>query len=257
MDVKVCRKIILRTEEILILAAISGLKDYVGLCHKNLKRLTQEEIYYSLYTLNKNGWISWSSLPSNNVPNQKPLTEWKIIDDDIREIFQGILECNNILFIYQIHNAGPRFCCYVGEKVLLSEVSAADENAVKFCMYSKTDFFHELINEEIFPKQEFPLENKDVKEPYFDENIRKELNLSEEAEYYLNKDGFQTIIDTYDSFAVKKYQRIYLYQKGLKDYLVLQRQGVREKVYLYRKDMAEKILFREYKDNQTDLKINM
>ena len=73
----------------------------------------------------------------------------------------------------------------------------------------------------------------------------------------MNKDGFQTIIDTYDSFAVKKYQRIYLYQKGLKDYLVLQRQGVREEVYLYRKDMAEKILFREYKDNQTDLKINM
>ena len=58
MDVKVRRKIILRTEEILILAAISGLKDYVGLWHKNLKRLTQEEIYYSLYTLNKNGWIS-------------------------------------------------------------------------------------------------------------------------------------------------------------------------------------------------------
>ena len=230
------KKIVMCAEEIFVLAAIAGIREYVGLCRKPGRILNREEVYYTLYALNKEGTIVWNARKLQGEKGRR--IRWSIADDTVRQIFEAVRNAESVLMIYRKNGSGPEYCCYVGKEIVLSQVSAVDKNAVRFSRLSGEDVMKKLEEEEILPGRILPMDTElmhggDRQNKW---KTWKALSLYADAEEYLRDDTIRSIIDVYDAKMAVIQKRIYVFRQGWMDGLVIQDPEKETTIYDYDKE---------------------
>lgn len=174
------------------------------------KKIEQEDIILGLHNLVKKEIID---LKDNTI----------IIREKYREVVECMRNPYCVLILEPTDKKYKKKCCYVGEKVLVSEISNVRKNEMLVYYIEKEQLSDLLLEEEYF----FVVNRK--REDFFKDASEEKIDAENPGEYF-------------DSLEVC--MKIYLHKKGkCMETVYLTEEGLNEYIYTYAE--AEKVITRQ------------
>lgn len=118
-----------------VLAALWGLDELQSLFRIRQEPLSEQEVYYALH-----------HLVQRNIINEN-----RELCDPYKEVFERIFSADRIWMLYRRNPDGGPVCCYPGDRVVITEASGTDRNALRIRMTSPAAYVDELLDIGQFP----------------------------------------------------------------------------------------------------------
>ena len=113
-----------------VLAALWGLDELQSLFRIRQEPLSEQEVYYALH-----------HLVQRNIINEN-----RELCGPYKEVFERIFSADRIWMLYRRNPDGGPVCCYPGDRVVITEASGTDRNALRIRMTSPAAYVDELLD---------------------------------------------------------------------------------------------------------------
>lgn len=120
-----------------VLAALWGLDELQSLFRIRQEPLSEQEVYYALH-----------HLVQRNIINEN-----RELCDPYKEVFERIFSADRVWMLYRRDPDGGPVCCYPGDRVVITEASGTDRNALRIRMASPAAYVDELLDIGQFPAE--------------------------------------------------------------------------------------------------------
>ncbi len=128
----------LPAQEFLVLAALSGMDELESIFRIRQESLTEQEVYYALHHLAAKGMID----------------ENRELLEPFREIFGRIFSAARVWVLYQRDSFMAPVVCYPGNKVVMTQPSETDRNALRIRILALPAFVEETLDGGLFPQEQ-------------------------------------------------------------------------------------------------------
>ena len=129
---------VLSMEELLILAAGSGIHQFYGMETERVSQFTQEEYMQQIFAMTKKGLL-------------RAEEDHVTVAEDYREIFRNIRDAGYLLLCYPGEESMPQRCFYCGRDVTVMESSAVDSKKIRITSIKKEEIAACIADETYFP----------------------------------------------------------------------------------------------------------
>lgn len=129
---------VLSMEELVILAAGTGISQFYGIEADRIPQFTQEEYMQQIFEMTKKGLLEAED-------------DHVVVAEGCGEIFRSIRDAGYLLLCYPGEESMPQRCLYVAKDVAVMESSAIDSKKVRVKMIKKEEISDCIMDETYFP----------------------------------------------------------------------------------------------------------